>query len=226
MKPATFRSQEDASTDAIFQGTVRKWNDAGTLVSITDRTDRDTTYQTASWYRPDTGAIADDIRRFAPGDRVLVRVRGDRIVKVTAALTMSVSTPADERKRAAASAQHIENMRQVQEARGQRVRKQRDEFVREMQSPASPDQENALARLRHVASTSTFVPVADMDVSKWEPEFARFKLRESTNASGVAFNMRLKSFTLSDAVASATARLGKAPNRYSIHRGTLYLSRE
>ena len=70
--------------EVIFHGRIRKANDAATLWSITD-TSGELQFQTG-WYRPETEAIRRDLRRFAAGDAVIVRLRDDKILKVTESL--------------------------------------------------------------------------------------------------------------------------------------------
>lgn len=101
--------KESASTDVVFLGTIRKHGDSG-LTSILD-VSGETGKRDPVWYRPTDINVKRDIRRFAPGDRVIVRVTGsaqDVIVKVTAPLDDDSQKIAPEPTRAQESIPHAE----------------------------------------------------------------------------------------------------------------------
>lgn len=124
--------------DRVFLGRIRKHSTNG-LVCLQERGHGDV------WYRPATAVVARDIARYADNDRIVVRVRADVILKASAPLT-------DEDDTQAIQDAHVEERRADQAVKGQKAK--------------SPDQENALARLRDTSRHYSHVNFDSLEARK------------------------------------------------------------
>lgn len=80
--------------DRIIAGTIVKYSTNG-LARIEERTDANKIISV--WYRPLNADVATDLKRFAVGDRVIARLRGDAIVKITSPLNDDPRKPKREK---------------------------------------------------------------------------------------------------------------------------------